>query len=244
MTASFLAPAAGMFAALALWSWSALHPVAMRLKRLSSGQGRSSTHWPGPGVLTRRMREFSARRRRTERRRAAVIELCDGIGAEISAGRSPEEAFVASVAVLPPDLATDLLGDRTAQNADLADILLHASSQPGTEGLRLLAACWRIGAERGATFAAVVDGLAATLRDEQAQRDEIRGQLAGPRATARLLFGLPALGLAMAVGFGGHPIAFLLTTIPGAVCLVLGCGLDLLGLWWTSRIATAAEQVR
>ena len=34
----------------------------------------------------------------------------------------------------------------------------------------------------------------------------------------------------------------LFATLPGALCLSLGCGLDVLGLWWTSRLATSAEE--
>jgi tight adherence protein B len=115
---------------------------------------------------------------------------------------------------------------------------------PGCDGLRLLAGCWRIGVDRGAMLAAVIEGLSEALRDEQSHREEITLQLAGPRATARLLAVLPALGLGMAAALGARPLPFLFGTLPGAVCLALGLGLDALGLWWTARLATAAEQTQ
>ncbi|MBA8950643.1 type II secretion system F family protein [Actinomadura namibiensis] len=115
---------------------------------------------------------------------------------------------------------------------------------PGAEGLRLLAACWRIGAERGGTLATVLDGLAAALRDEEAQRQEIATQLAGPRTTARMVAFLPLLGLGMAAMLGARPLEFLLGTLPGAACLILGVALDLAGLRWTRRLAQAAEGPR
>ncbi|MBX6769235.1 MAG: type II secretion system protein, partial [Actinomadura rubrobrunea] len=62
-----------------------------------------------------------------------------------------------------------------------------------------------------------------------------------PKATARLLAGLPLLGLAMAAALGANPVAFLFGTIPGLGCLVAGIALDVLGMWWTSRLAQAAE---
>ncbi|WP_395110250.1 type II secretion system F family protein [Actinomadura sp. SCN-SB] len=123
------------------------------------------------------------------------------------------------------------------------DRLEKLAQQPGAEGLRLLAACWRIAAEQGGTLAAVLDDLATALRDEEANRQEIATQLAGPRATARLLSVLPLLGLAMAAVLDADPMAFLLGTLPGAGCLVLGVGLNLTGLWWTHRLARSAEEI-
>ncbi|WP_285700370.1 type II secretion system F family protein [Actinomadura sp. NBRC 104412] len=123
------------------------------------------------------------------------------------------------------------------------DRLEKLALQPGAEGLRLLAACWRIAAEQGGTLAAVLDDLATALRDEESNRQEIATQLAGPRATARLLSVLPLLGLAMAAALDADPMAFLLGTLPGLGCLVLGVGLNLTGLWWTHRLARSAEEI-
>lgn len=122
--------------------------------------------------------------------------------------------------------------------------LRRLSGEPGAEGLRLLAACWRVGAERGGTLATVLDGLASALRAEEAQRQEVVTQLAGPRTTARMLALLPFLGLGMAAALGANPLGFLFGTLPGAGCLLLGVGLDLVGLWWTRRLARNAEALR
>ncbi|WP_433330596.1 type II secretion system F family protein [Spirillospora sp. CA-294931] len=126
----------------------------------------------------------------------------------------------------------------------MTELLERLSERPGAEGLRLLAACWRVGAERGGTLATVLDGLAEALRDDEAQRQEVAVQLAGPRATARLLAVLPVLGLAMSAAMGGNPLVFLFTTLPGVACLVVGVGLDLTGLWWTQRLVQSAETPR
>lgn len=231
--------AAACAAAAVSW-WSLPRPAVIRLRRvLPSGL----TSRPRLAAnLVRNIENRRVRRRRIRLRRAAVIELCDGIGAELAAGRSPESALTAAAAVLDSAVAAELLGTGLSSDADVPAVLLRSSTLPGAEGLRLLAACWRIGAERGGTFAPVVDGLAAALRDEEAQREEISSQLAGPRATARLLAGLPVLGLAMGAALGAHPLSFLSGTLPGLVCLVLGVGLDALGLWWTNRLSAAAER--
>jgi tight adherence protein B len=168
-----------------------------------------------------------------------VIELCDGIAAELAAGRAAGPAFTGSAGVLEPAVAAALLDPRAGE--ELPERLTLIARTPGAEGLRLLAACWRIGAERGGALASVIESLADALRDEEAHRQEIAAQLAGPRATARLLAGLPLLGLGMAAALGTRPLGFLFGTPPGLACLVLGGGLDALGLWWTRRISAAAE---
>lgn len=121
------------------------------------------------------------------------------------------------------------------------DHLDKLAAQPGAEGLRLLAACWRVGSERGGTLATVLDGLASALRDEETQRQEVSVQLAGPRATARLLAALPLLGLAMAAALGAHPIPFLFGTLPGLACLTTGTTLNATGLYWTRHLSKSAE---
>jgi tight adherence protein B len=123
-----------------------------------------------------------------------------------------------------------------------AEQLEGLARQPGAEGLRLMAACWRIGAERGATLAAVLDDLAAALRDQEATRQELATQLAGPRATARLLAVLPLLGLITAGVLGADPVAFLFGTLPGLACLLAGIGLNATGVWWTHRLAKKAGE--
>jgi tight adherence protein B len=231
---------AALAAAMAVWVAAAPPRAAVRLRALVGTPAPST-----PAVLVRmagrRVRELRSRRRRTSERRAAVIELCDGFGAELAAGRSPETALAHAASAADPDLRRLLMA---APGDDVAAALDTASTLPGAEGLRLLAGCWRIGAERGGTFAVVVDGLAAALRDEEAHRADLAAQLAGPRATARLLAGLPLLGLAMAAALGARPVAFLLGTVPGMACLLAGVALDIAGLGWTRRLAANAEVTR
>jgi tight adherence protein B len=193
------------------------------------------------GVAACRVRGLlSGRHRDVAARRMAVIEFCDGIAVELSAGLPPGTALLRAAETLSglPALAS------VAEAADVVGALERASEVPGCEGLRLLAGCWRIGVERGGALVAVIEGLADALRDEQTHRDEVALQLAGPRASARLLAALPLLGLAMAAALGARPLSFLLGTLPGWGCLVLGVGLDLLGLWWIRRLSSAAEEFR
>jgi tight adherence protein B len=266
---------ATLCAGAAVWSLLLSDRSTLRLRRVLGSSRRSAgsacsggsagSGGSGGGSSFERVGEFArgigqrvaswrARRRLETRWRAAVIALCDGVGAELAAGRAQEAALAEAIAVLQPEMAAVLHAEWAecggpgsdgvpAAGSEVPEMLERAARRPGAQGLRLLAACWRIGAERGGAFASVVEGLAAALRDEEAHREEITAQLAGPRATARLLAGLPMLGLAMGGALGAHPLSFLFGTLPGLVCLILGVGLDVLGLWWTRCLAAAAEAV-
>ncbi|WP_119731730.1 type II secretion system F family protein [Thermomonospora amylolytica] len=244
-----VAVAAGL-AGLAVWVLFAPPLTRRRLDSLAGGRRAS----PGGDALRwgrERFERLRARRGNEALWRASVIELCDGMAAELRAGRVPEAAFASAVAVLDPQVSGPVMTEWRRCQAegtdDVADpdiALERLAERPGAEGLRMLAACWRIGADKGGAFAPVIEGLVAALRDEEAQRQEIAAQLAGPRATARLLAVLPIVGLGMAAALGADPLAFLFGTVPGSVCLALGIGLDALGLWWTHRLAQSAQAVR
>jgi tight adherence protein B len=47
----------------------------------------------------------------------------------------------------------------------------------------------------------------------------------------------------MAAALGANPLAFLFGTVPGLGCLVAGVTLNSVGLWWTHRLAKAAEEI-
>ncbi|MEU8800734.1 type II secretion system F family protein [Spirillospora sp. NPDC048819] len=221
--------------AAAVWMLLTPAPAARRLDRLVTSPPDN------PIILVKaRADAFQERRTRPRRRRASVIELCDAMAAELAAGRTPDDAFTAAATVLDPHVSKELLSIPRPPSEHLGEL----AARPGAEGLRLLAACWRVGSERGGTLATVLDGLAVALRDEESQRQDVSVQLAGPRATARLLAVLPLLGLAMAAALGAHPIPFLFGTLPGAACLITGTALNLTGLYWTRHLAKSAESTR
>jgi tight adherence protein B len=104
-----------------------------------------------------------------------------------------------------------------------------------------VAACWQVALDGGAGLAAALDRVAAALRAEADQREDLRAQLAGPRSTAVLLALLPVFGLVLGTGLGAHPSEVLLHTPAGLCCLLAGTALEWAGLAWTARIIRAAE---
>ncbi|MFF5519024.1 type II secretion system F family protein [Streptomyces coeruleorubidus] len=192
--------------------------------------------------LLRRVRLAGQVRRDRERRADAVIALCGALAGEVRAGRQPGEALLRAArdcGGLADAQATVLAAARFG--GDVPDALATAARQPGAEGLRGLAACWRVAVDQGAGLAAGLDRLAAALRAERDQRSDLRAQSAGARATAVLLAGLPALGLLIGTALGADPLHVLLHTTAGLGCLVTGGVLEGLGLWWVLRIVRGAE---
>ncbi|GAB2820151.1 hypothetical protein GCM10027073_59340 [Streptomyces chlorus] len=193
--------------------------------------------------LLRRVRLAAGERRDRERRGDAVIALCGALAGEVRAGRQPGEALS------PAARDTGGLGDAQAAvlaaarfGGDVPDGLVVVARQPGAEGLRGLAACWRVAVDQGAGLAAGLDRLEAALRAERDQRADLRAQLAGARATAVMLAGLPVLGLGLGAALGADPLHILLHTPSGLGCLVAGGVLEGLGLWWVLRIMRGAEE--
>ncbi len=192
--------------------------------------------------LLRRMRLAGRERRAREHRQDAVIALCGTLAGEVRSGRQPGEALLGAAH------DCDGLGDGQAAvlaaarfGGDVPGALAAAAGQPGAEGLRGLAACWRVAVDQGAGLAAGLDRLEGALRAERDQRSDLRAQVAGARATAVMLAGLPVLGLLLGVALGSDPLRVLLHTGAGLGCLLAGGVLEGLGVWWVTRIVRGAE---
>ena len=151
--------------------------------------------------------------------------------------------------------------DRARRRADtaLAEAVgslvadLRAGQQPGAaiEALagpaarhRAVIAVWSVSQRSGAPAAAVLDRVEQDLRARRDQRREVAAALAGARSTGTLLAALPLLGIGLGAGMGAHPVTVLLGQPRGQVALVVGVVLEALGLVWTSRIITSAEDTR
>ncbi len=192
--------------------------------------------------VLRRIRLARAARRERERRADAVIALCAALAGEVRAGRQPGEALLYAAREsggLGEAQAAVLAAARFG--GDVLGALAAAARQPGAEGLRGLAACWLVAVDQGAGLAAGLDRLEAALRAERDQRADLRAQLAGSRATAVMLAGLPALGLLLGTAMGADPLHVLLHTGAGLGCLLVGGVLEAAGLWWALGIVRRAE---
>lgn len=218
---------AAMAAAVALWSGGG---VRLGLLLVAGG---------GAVILLRRMSGLWRLRRARERRRQAVISVCDALAAELRGGLPAGHAVARScdgAAELAPVVTAARLGGNVAHS------LRRCAELPGAEGLRAVAAAWEVAGSSGAALAGVLERVAAGLRSDEDARAEVAAALGPPRATAKMLAGLPLVGIAMGVSMGADPVSFLLRTPWGLGCLSAGILLALVGLWWVEALASSAER--
>ncbi|WP_322975427.1 type II secretion system F family protein [Actinacidiphila bryophytorum] len=202
---------------------------------------------PLAGRALRRRSELAA----AERGAAAVGALCGALAGDLRAGRPPHAALGDAIEAAGwpgvPELsgAARLLLSAARFGGDVPQALRAAARlSEGTRGLAAVAACWQVALDGGAGLAAALDRVAAALRAEADQRDDLRAQLAGPRSTAGLLALLPLFGVVLGAGLGARPAHILLHTATGLACLLAGALLEWAGLAWTSRIIRTAESGR
>jgi tight adherence protein B len=195
----------------------------------------TSARWPAP---PRRPPTPYAARRRTAADRAAVLEVCDLLAADLAAGRPPEAALSAAAERWPP------LGevvDALRLGADVPDAMRRvAAARRGAADLRWVAGAWQVSQHTGHGLAAALERTARGLRNRRRTRRLVDSELASARATARLVACLPLAVLLMGSGAGSDPWSFLLGTPVGWACAAVGVALVGTGLWWIERMADRA----
>jgi tight adherence protein B len=179
-------------------------------------------------------------RQRAARLRVRLLALTDGLGAlaaELRSGRPLTTATDAAVAAC---------GDEPTGRALARAVRAPASAPPAsddgvpTEALERISAAVLLSTRTGCSLAGVLGAVEDDLRARRRHHDELRAATAGPGASAMLLAGLPALGLAMGSGVGADPWRVLTATGTGQVLLVLGVTLELVGLAWSRRLVGGA----
>lgn len=165
---------------------------------------------------------------------AALVELLGALGGEVGSGAEPRAALAAAAGDQP--LLAEVVAAARSPDGDVAAKLHGLGARPGGALARDLAIVWAVADRTGASLAVPVARLFAAAREDERVRRELAAQLAGPRATARLLAGLPVLGLAIGASLGAQPARFLLATAPGRACLLIGAALLMVGLRWSRAI--------
>ena len=238
MTATAL-PAVALLLAAAVWLLVPA-PAEGRAARLAGATHRDRlARWRSrAAALAGRWGMGPASRRRRAAERMRVVRALAALAAELEAGQPPREALrraSGEPAAWPRAVAALRL------DGDIASALeADAGTRPA---LAQLAACWRVAAEAGTGLAPAVIRLAESARTAEDARVDLEGQLAGPRATARLLSGLPAIGIAFGLLLGSDPLGWLLGTGAGRLCLAVGLLLTAIGAGWTGRIAASVERL-
>ncbi|QCV94125.1 type II secretion system F family protein [Acidipropionibacterium acidipropionici] len=175
------------------------------------------------------------RRRSLRRTRGRqVAEAARALAGRLSIGDVPAVAL-ASVAREQPVLAAALRAQ--AVSADVPAALMTAAGVPGQESLAGLARAWRMAQLTGAPLAGATTAVADAMRRRTRLEATLEAELAGPRASGRLMGLLPAAGLLMAHTVGADPADFLLGSWPGRICVLAAVGLSCAGVLWSESIA-------
>ncbi|MEV7093586.1 type II secretion system protein [Amycolatopsis sp. NPDC051045] len=188
------------------------------------------------GVLTLAwLQEWRAHRRATAdlAMAAHTATALRTMVAELRSGAHPVTAAEAAADAVPA-VAADLRALATAVRLDTE---LHAPALPH------LATAWTLGKRHGLPMADVLD---AARRDAEAALTfgrRMRAKLAGPRASAAVLTGLPVLCVLLGQVMGAAPLPVLMGSTPGQVLLVAGCVLLWAGTAWC-RALTGRVRIR
>lgn len=175
------------------------------------------------------------RRTRTEHAlRSEVANSCSVIANQVRVGRIPAEAL----ALAAEDAPVLAVASRVQRNGgDVVAALLGQALRPGCRGLRDLARAWQVGTRTGAPMADLLDQVASALRADQSVERTIASELAGPRATGRVMAVLPLCGIGLGYLLGGDPIGFLLAGPLGWGCLIGGAVFAACGVLWIEWLA-------
>jgi tight adherence protein B len=202
-----------------------------------------------PAALIGRARRLVVRLRAggagaVDARLTSTAELLSSLAAHLGAGLAPREAFVRC----GDEVAAE---GRSGEWASAVEMVRLGDSVPRAllavtrhPVLRGLAVAWQVSESTGAPLGPVAASLGDAVRAELRHRRSVDAELAGVRASGRLLGALPVFGLLLGTFLGAGPVRFLLTTDGGRVCLVGGFLLMWAGLRWTGAIADGARRGR
>ena len=169
-----------------------------------------------------------------------MAELFSALAAELSAGQPTGLALEAAAAGLEPHPCPRAIA-ACSTGADVPHALRADARTPGAQALRGLAACWEVSERSGAGLAVAVSRLAESLRAGADADAELAGEVAAVRTSARLLAGLPLLGLLIGQWIGAEPLVWLTSTWVGRGTLLAGLALQLLGMAWLRHMVAATR---
>ncbi|MCC2335521.1 type II secretion system F family protein [Cellulomonas wangsupingiae] len=156
--------------------------------------------------------------------------LLHAVAAQVRAGLPPAAAWRAALGagvdgeVPAAELLTAVVGDRGGERSRVRAVVAGA----------------HVAAETGAPLADVLEDLAEAVAADAEQSGEIAAALAGPRATARVLTFLPALGLLVGAAMGARPWQVLTDGALGSVLGLVGVGLVVVGRLWVGALLRRA----
>jgi tight adherence protein B len=126
---------------------------------------------------------------------------------------------------------------RARLGADVPAGLLAAArvSSLGAHWERL-SVCWRLAQAHGLAIATLMRTAHRDIIERERFSSQVSAGMAGARATAAVLAGLPVVGIGLGQLIGAEPVRFLVSGGAGGWLLVIGVMLACGGLLWSDRI--------
>jgi tight adherence protein B len=169
----------------------------------------------------------------------ALEAALDVLVGELRAGSHPVRAFRVAADETDGTVAAALraVAARARLGADVVAGLRTAARSWGLpENWKRLAACWQLASDHGLAIASLMRAAQRDIAERQRFSVRVTAGMAGARATAVILAGLPVLGVLLGELIGASPLHFLLSGRAGGWLLVIGSMLACAGLVWSDRI--------
>lgn len=144
-----------------------------------------------------------------------------------AASRAPDSAFIRTRQAL------------TSRNS-IYSAMHEDSAHQNAPSLARCANLLDLSSQSGSSVTEALTQVANKLIARRNQEQLIATELASTKATVFVLAGLPIMGAGMGLMLGSDSISWLLGSVAGRVCLVLGVGLELVGWFWIKRLLNRA----
>jgi tight adherence protein B len=185
-----------------------------------------------------RYRRGRRSRRATDEGRTLETAL-DVLVGELRVGAHPVHAFRVAADETDGTVAMSLraVAARARLGADVtAGLRSAARSSALPAHWDRLAVCWQLASDQGLAIATLMRAAQRDIAERQRFSARVASGMAGARATAAILAGLPGLGVLLGQLIGARPLRFLLSGHAGGWLLVIGLTLACGGLLWSDRI--------
>ena len=164
----------------------------------------------------------------------STLQTLELLARALRAGASLRTA-VETVAADFPEAELAAVVARVRRGQDMAEAI-HIWACGSVER-QAVAALLVLGHKSGAAMASSLDKAAASIRQRRALSDEIRALTAQTRISG-IVVAVAPVGFGAVIALADREVLGVLFTTPvGLMSLILGVTLELLGVWWMSRLA-------
>lgn len=181
------------------------------------------------------------RRRRSGHRQRAAEQIADAVGA-LSAGLRSGLSLPQAFAHARDEAEEPLRGEfeRLVEGIDtgtpIAETLAAWADDHGSDDARLIAGVLDLHRWSGGDLPAVLDGLAATLRERRAAQREVRALTAQARLSGAILGMLPVAFFGFLLLTSRREMLDAIETPLGGTAIGIGLGLEVLAFLWIRHL--------